>query len=356
LEIAPQKKDRDQLTNGARVITPLPTTIRNENDNVFVPNTGALKAAPGEPNHIELTHTDRSFLSHQTNENESKLSHAIHKRQNVFFDYVDQYDDDSSRHVMPKGIFQRNNQKFLEAYDYGRAAKRHFLLSRISNLSVEEANQNRSDQKSHKEHEKLTDSFVLNTNNETILVFFDFETNGLDSSSSVLSFSALKVSVAEFDSYSWRILKTIDRYYFPEENYNPHAIKVNGLTEMKIKEKRGYVSTYPKNYKDDAEVELFFRDVDLIIAHNFDFDKKFLHPEARKIPSFCTMKSNIEFVGIYRRGGKTFKWPKLIETANAYGIAFDESKAHGSLYDTEICMEIFKNMLQMKKISISKQN
>ena len=87
-------------------------------------------------------------------------------------------------------------------------------------------------------------------------------------------------------------------------------------------------------------------DVNNIVAHNTNFDLKFLPSEVKakiqnqEYSTFCTMQQNRDIT-------PNNKAPKLIEACNIYNIDFDESDAHSSDYDTLKCFEVFtKTMLK----------
>jgi DNA polymerase-3 subunit epsilon len=149
-------------------------------------------------------------------------------------------------------------------------------------------------------------------------IIFDVETNGLNATSSVLSFSA----------------------------------RINGLTDETIKFNRANV-TYPKYFGDDKEIfELFCKKHELYIAHNINFDKAFMefHHEffMEEEKEFCTMlATQYVYDAPFMRYGEP-KYPKLSEAVAHYNI--DTSKFlekggyHSSLFDCYCCLEIFKRV------------
>jgi DNA polymerase III epsilon subunit-like protein len=165
------------------------------------------------------------------------------------------------------------------------------------------------------------------------VVVFDLETNGLKGSSSVLSFSALKF---RFDPAT-RELEEIDvknRYYYCRERENPRAIAVNGLTRELLERLRDGAA-YPEYFDSDREIVEFFRDTGIAVAHNVDFDRRFLSvfPELIRLPYYCTMKGFGRYI-------------KLHELARACGIPVDTARLHDGSYDTRLAAEIFRHMLR----------
>ena len=179
-------------------------------------------------------------------------------------------------------------------------------------------------------------------------IIFDVETNGLNLTASVLSFSALVVDTNN------KVIREYDRYYHLNENeeQNDIAININGLTEANIKLKRKNV-TYPKHFKDDKEIfELFSENHELYIAHNIAFDREFIayhlgyYIDEEK--ELCTMEATqYVYDAPFMRNGEP-KYPKLSEAVAHYNIDTTEllSKGgyHDSLFDCYCCLEIFKRL------------
>lgn len=210
-----------------------------------------------------------------------------------------------------------------------------------------------------KKKEQVEDSYLekedknnIASNKEKVfskieVIFFDTETNGLKSNNSVLSISAIKTLV-DFNDKNIDILERYERFYFSKEPYNSQAIKVNGLTKEYVIKKREGVD-YPKYFADDqVDFFQFCGDTQHFVAHNIEFDRKFLN---KKLPKqFCTMKSNTDIIKLApQHVGTKYKWPKLEEAVKFYKISSDNNKFHNSMYDVEMTIEVFKAMLKHKK-------
>ena len=179
-------------------------------------------------------------------------------------------------------------------------------------------------------------------NGKRSVVFFDLETNGLNNNFSVLSITAYK-GIVDSESREVEIVDKYIRYYYPVEPYSPRAIEVNKLTKEKVDELRGKVK-YPRHFKDDfTDLYEFIGDSNHFVAHNIEFDRKFMGMELRN--QFCTMKSNTEIVKLARKNGG-YKFPKLFETAQYYNVPVNISELHDSTYDVEIMVEVFKKMYE----------
>jgi DNA polymerase-3 subunit epsilon len=173
------------------------------------------------------------------------------------------------------------------------------------------------------------------------IVFFDVETNGLSGSSSVLSIAAVK---ALFDGKDIDIAEEFSRFYYrkPGEPENREALAVNGLTDAAIRKKRGQ-DRYAEHFHHDPDFAIFCAGVHHYVGHNIAFDRKFI-PFPLKY-CFCTMKENTTVIKIKRPYGG-FKYPRLSEAAEFYGLAPESDRLHGSDYDTRLTYEIFKIMLR----------
>jgi len=179
---------------------------------------------------------------------------------------------------------------------------------------------------------------------------FDTETNGF------ANCSVLSVSFIICQNY--KIIKEETRYYFSKEKYNYHATKVHGLTKKVIDKKREN-NNYPLYFIDDKDwlidiMEEF--NVNNIVAHNINFDIKFLPNEiidkikSNEYTTYCTMKNNSKFVGIKKGNG--YKYPSLNEACKAYGIDFSNSEAHSSDYDTLKAYELFVATIKLNNEEI----
>ena len=125
------------------------------------------------------------------------------------------------------------------------------------------------------------------------VIVFDTETNGLNDCS-VLSISAIKILV-DLELKCCKEVKKFNRFYFRNKNeeINEAAIKINKLTDEKINFKR-QGADYPKHFEKDDGFKKFCSDTEYFVAHNINFDSKFLPFELKY--RFCTQKSNINIV------------------------------------------------------------
>lgn len=127
-------------------------------------------------------------------------------------------------------------------------------------------------------------------------------------------------------------------FFFKVEEVNPSASAVTGLTKEKLDElSEGKIfSDYVEEIAND------FHNVDLLIAHNIDFDMKFIDTEFERCGvnfnppmTFCSMKYYTDICKIpnpYRQG--QYKFPRLEEAIKFVEINDDNVK--------ELCNKLYK--------------
>ena len=141
------------------------------------------------------------------------------------------------------------------------------------------------------------------------LAVLDLETNGFQGT------SVLSVSAVVFD-HAGRVLDAYDRYYFPEEEFSPGALGVNGLYPERIAFLRKAGQYRSELFLDEAEdFDAFLQDwgVENVVVHNVTFDTAFLPPEiVRYRKWWCSMRGMTRYMGLYRAFGRE-KFPRLGE-------------------------------------------
>ncbi|MBN2838450.1 MAG: 3'-5' exonuclease [Fusobacteriaceae bacterium] len=177
------------------------------------------------------------------------------------------------------------------------------------------------------------------------LIIFDTETNGMGNCS-VLSIACIKL-LYNFKKNTLEKIGEYSRFYFrkPGEIPNQGALKVNGLYDYVIEEKRKNVG-YPKYFLDDTEdLKSFIGECKHFVAHNIAFDRNFI-PFRLKY-QFCTMNENVEILKILK--GNSYKWPKLSELSDYYRVPYENDNLHDSYYDTLILARVVFRMLNHKE-------
>ena len=192
------------------------------------------------------------------------------------------------------------------------------------------------------------------------ILVFDTETSGLNPQWNVI----LQLSYQIVDSDSWTTLKTVNHYFaWPEDKtrVTQEAINVNGLTEE-------FLSSRQLSKRKTA-LEEFVKDkdsCDLLVAHNLEFDKKFIIASCREegvkyansgwAKSYDTMKRTTSFCQIPKAWGNGYKWPKLTELADCLYIDYSNIPLHDSSGDVELTKFCFERIVANGLYSIPKES
>lgn len=191
------------------------------------------------------------------------------------------------------------------------------------------------------------------------ILVFDTETSGLDPQWNVI----LQLSYQIVDSDSWATIKTVNHYFpWPENKarVTQEAINVNGLTEEVLAAKQ------LSNRKTALEEFVADKDsCDLLVAHNLDFDKKFIIASCREegvkfassgwLQSYDTMKRTTSYCQIPKAWGNGYKWPKLTELADCLGIDYSQISLHDSSGDVELTKQCFKKLVTIGEYSFPQE-
>ena len=184
-----------------------------------------------------------------------------------------------------------------------------------------------------------------------IHIIFDLETNGLQcNKDSVLSISAQKVLITPDRSTS--LIEKYTRYYYPQEEYNPKAIEVNGLDEdtlIKLRCRSDFNGSYPTFFVDDfSSFAKFCSGCSNFIGHNIiNFDLEWISDKMIVENVFDTYTANYWVPAKYNISGKG---PKLIHAIQFYNIDYNADNLHSSSYDVEMTRAVFESMLQLSTV------
>ena len=192
------------------------------------------------------------------------------------------------------------------------------------------------------------------------ILVFDTETSGLNPQWNVI----LQLSYQIVDSDSWATQKTVNHYFaWPDDKtkVTQEAINVNGLTEEFLSSKQ--------LSKRKTALEEFVKDkdaCDLLVAHNLEFDKKFIIASCREegvkyansgwSKSYDTMKRTTSFCQIPKAWGNGYKWPKLTELADSLRIDYSDISLHDSSGDVELTKRCFEGIVANGLYSIPKES
>ena len=184
------------------------------------------------------------------------------------------------------------------------------------------------------------------------IVFIKLSTNGLILKNSSLP-SVVGIAAAKYALMSGRKIGCINRYerfYFSREGYDLKASILNGLDEQTIASKRQGLK-YSEHFDEDEEsLREYCQDTFLFVGHNIDgFEAKFLpwlhDPENR---TFDIMKENVDILCLEHESGcysGEWKWPRLFELADYYGIPFPDQLAISGMQHVQLIASIFQEML-----------
>jgi DNA polymerase III epsilon subunit-like protein len=209
----------------------------------------------------------------------------------------------------------------------------------------------------------LSKFFQGTVNREVIII--KLSTNGLIHRNSPLP-SVLGVAAAKFVLRPGRRMEFVDhyeRFYFPREGerYDPKAVILNGLDEQTMASKRQGCK-YSEGFDEDEEsLREYCQDTHLFVGHNIDgFEAKYLlwlhDPENR---TFDLMKENVDILRLEQESGcysGEWKWPKLQELSEYYGISFPDQWAISEMQYVQLTSAIFQQMLSrsaLRRIVIS---
>lgn len=180
---------------------------------------------------------------------------------------------------------------------------------------------------------------------------YDLETNGFKGTS-VLSFS-LRNDIFDTDIKRGAKLEKLDRFYYRRENEkaNLSALNVNGLYDSVIYSRRSNDKVnYPKIFDDDVDMLCSFFTSNIVGHNNIAFDDKFMPDylfKDKRVLDTMILTTDICKIPNPKKNAKTYKYPKLSESANYFDIALSKDNLHtsnGDIYFTyEVLTAIFKS-------------
>lgn len=187
------------------------------------------------------------------------------------------------------------------------------------------------------------------------ILIFDTETGGISCQYNDI----LQLSYQVIDSKTHRVIREVNHFFpWPEDKSRVQwgAIQVNGLTEE-------YLATKKLSDRHDAINEFIddLIDCEVCVAHNGDFDKKFINATAEREGIYRfrwpmmidTMKTTTQLCRIPCSNGRSgYKWPKLIELAECLHIKTDDINLHDSSADVELTKRCFLYLLEHKFYNI----
>ena len=181
------------------------------------------------------------------------------------------------------------------------------------------------------------------------IIFFDTETTGL-APGQICQLAYVKLFAGGEISGA--------NYYFRVEHMPEAATEIHGLTAELLLELSG-----GKTFADFAgEISAEFSAADMLVAHNFPFDRDFLSAELARAGkffryngSFCTMRKLTPVMKLFRSDGRTYKYPRLEEVGDFFGIKeeaemlaktlfADSAGFHDARYDAALVYSAFMRL------------
>lgn len=89
----------------------------------------------------------------------------------------------------------------------------------------------------------------------------------------------------------------------------------------------------------------------VFVAHNFDFDSKFLRPYAVPKNSICTMKTTTSFCALPPRRRGSWKWPTLGELAAKLMINIKPSEMHNAETDVAVLWACIRKLKELGRFN-----
>lgn len=193
-------------------------------------------------------------------------------------------------------------------------------------------------------------------------LFFDTETTGLP-----LNFKVPRQIVSNWPrlvQLSWIItdemgnrIKTADHIIRPVGFIIPKdSSDLHGITTEKALQKGKDLTEVIAEFMDD------FKEADLIVGHNIEFDKNVLGAEIIRLgmrdivdskKAICTLKSSTDYCAIPNKKGDGYKYPNLQELhKKLFGKPFED--AHNSLSDITATEKCFWKLIQLDVIRLPK--
>ena len=173
---------------------------------------------------------------------------------------------------------------------------------------------------------------------EQTYVVFDLETTGLypNSGDTIIEIGAVKIK-------DGKIIDRFDELINPEKLLNEEIIKITGIDNEMLKDKR----------KEEECIKDFMKWVgDLpMVAHNAKFDISFVDKAFEKYNLGSLSNIVIDTLGLSRYLESSERYHNLATLVKRYNIPWNEDKHHRADYDSEGTALIFDKML--KKLELN---
>ena len=165
----------------------------------------------------------------------------------------------------------------------------------------------------------------------TIVTALDTETTGL---SAEKGHSIIEIALISFDLEKGEEVNRFTTMINPLRPIDEKASAVHGIYASDLKDYETF-----KHY--EPQITEILESSDYFVIHNAEFDLGFLISEYSKIKKELIDRPVVDTMIQGRFASFWGKVPTLSELCFAARVEFDESKAHGAIYDTEKLMEVF---------------
>ena len=164
-----------------------------------------------------------------------------------------------------------------------------------------------------------------------IAVGIDIETTGLDVYS---GHKIIEIALVFYDLETGEKIKEFSMRFNPRRSIDAKAQAVHKISlEM--------LADAPLFEDKAAMIARAMASADIYVAHNGErFDIPFITKQMSDCGVVLEQKPLIDTMDA-RWACETGKVPRLQELATAMGFVYDEEKAHGALYDTDLLMQCF---------------
>ncbi len=165
-------------------------------------------------------------------------------------------------------------------------------------------------------------------------IVFDTETTGFDPDTGD---RIIEIGAVELENHV-PTGRTLQLYINPERTVPPEAIAVHGITDEFLEDKPVFAEVY-------NEFIDFIGTKSKLVAHNAEFDMKFVNAELKKVGHAPIPWSRVvDTLPIARR-----KFPgspaNLDALCRRFGINNTERTYHGALLDSELLAEVYLELL-----------
>jgi DNA polymerase-3 subunit epsilon len=161
-------------------------------------------------------------------------------------------------------------------------------------------------------------------------LFFDVETTGLHGSDRIVSLGIVQLEIAPLASNQF-VFDSAHLIFDPGKKSHPKAKEVHGWSDWALRHQDKFETHC-------AAIAHYFKSAELIVAHNLDFDRRFIENEfalagsaLTSKPGFCTMRAWRERIG--GRAG-------LDAVLKQIGMRRSGNN-HGALEDAWLAMRVF---------------